>query len=326
MEVRVRVASGATRSRGMVLGRWAVLRHARAPHVGARASPTRSAASTSTPGRRPASARLVPAAGAADAPHRRLVGLALGVVRGGGRVAAARRCAAGLRSRPSAAASCSTSRRTRRWSTAASSPSTAAAARPGARRPRRRWCSATTAGCPPPRPTRWVGPRPDPWVDEVPAATYDAAYEGTGNWPFNTAYAASRGLHAFVTRLRSLREAEALVAAGIPVIASVSFSSGALYRRPDLRPPPATCWWSSASPPAATSSSTTRPPDPRRPPHLQPRPVRVGLARRFGRHGLRHPRRRPPAARRRPGTGDPPTVLRSSRSDDGLAGGRDRRR
>ena len=72
--------------------------------------------------------------------------------------------------------------------------------------------------------------------------TYDASYEGTGNWPFNTAYAASRGLHAFVTRLRSLAEAETLVAAGIPVIASVSFSAGALYRRADLRPPPATCW------------------------------------------------------------------------------------
>jgi Peptidase_C39 like family len=78
----------------------------------------------------------------------------------------------------------------------------------------------------------WVGARPDPWVDEVARRTYDASYEGTGNWPFNTAYAASRGLHAFVTRLRSLSEAESLVAAGIPVIASVSFSSGALSGAP----------------------------------------------------------------------------------------------
>ena len=78
----------------------------------------------------------------------------------------------------------------------------------------------------------WVGPRPDPWVDEVARRTYDAAYEGTGNWPFNTAYAASRGLPAFVTRLRSLSEAESLIAAGIPVIASVSFSSGGLYGAP----------------------------------------------------------------------------------------------
>ncbi len=78
----------------------------------------------------------------------------------------------------------------------------------------------------------WVGARPDPWVDEVARRTYDASYEGTGNWPFNTAYAASRGLHAFVTRLRSLSEAGTLVAAGIPVIASISFSSGALTGAP----------------------------------------------------------------------------------------------
>ena len=62
--------------------------------------------------------------------------------------------------------------------------------------------------------------------------TYDVDYEGTGNWPFNTAYAASRGLHAFVDPAALAREAESLVAAGIPVIASVSFSSGALAGAP----------------------------------------------------------------------------------------------
>ena len=138
----------------------------------------------------------------------------------------------------------------------------------------------------------WVGPRVDPWVDEVARRTYDAAYEGTGDWPFNTAYAASRGLDAFVTRLRSLTEAEALVAAGIPVIASVSFSNGALYGAPIS---------STAghlmvivgftatgdvvvNDPAASSQR-------RRPPHLRPRPARVRLARRLRRHGVRHPRR-----------------------------------
>jgi peptidase C39-like protein len=102
------------------------------------------------------------------------------------------------------------------------------------------WCSPTSTAMvlgyygrlPSPGSYAWVGSRTDPWVDEVARRTYDAAYEGTGNWPFNTAYAASRGLHAFVTRLRSLAEAESLVAAGIPVIASVSFSSGALYGAP----------------------------------------------------------------------------------------------
>jgi len=102
------------------------------------------------------------------------------------------------------------------------------------------WCSPTSTAMvlgyygrlPSASSYAWVGPRADPWVDEVARRTYDAAYEGTGNWPFNTAYAASRGLDAFVTRLRSLTEAEALVAAGIPVIASVSFSNGALYGAP----------------------------------------------------------------------------------------------
>ena len=102
------------------------------------------------------------------------------------------------------------------------------------------WCSPTSTAMvlgyygrlPSPGSYSWVGSRPDPWVDEVARRTYDVAYEGTGNWPFNTAYAASRGLSAFVTRLRSLSEAESLIAAGIPVIASVSFSSGGLYGAP----------------------------------------------------------------------------------------------
>ena len=102
------------------------------------------------------------------------------------------------------------------------------------------WCSPTSTAMvlgyygrlPSPSSYSWVGSRPDPWVDEVARRTYDVAYKGTGNWPFNTAYAASRGLSAFVTRLRSLSEAESLVAAGIPVIASVSFSSGGLYGAP----------------------------------------------------------------------------------------------
>jgi hypothetical protein len=102
------------------------------------------------------------------------------------------------------------------------------------------WCSPTSTAMvvgyygrlPAASSLGWVGPRQDPWVDEVARRTYDASYRGTGNWPFNTAYAASRGLSAFVTRLRSLTEAESLVAAGIPVIASVSFSSGALTGAP----------------------------------------------------------------------------------------------
>jgi len=102
------------------------------------------------------------------------------------------------------------------------------------------WCSPTSTAMvlgyygrlPAPSSYAWVGSRTDPWVDEVARRTYDTAYEGTGNWPFNTAYAASRGLSAFVTRLRSLAEAETFIAAGVPVIASISFSSGGLTGAP----------------------------------------------------------------------------------------------
>ena len=110
----------------------------------------------------------------------------------------------------------------------------------------------------------WVGAgHPDPWVDQAARMTYDAAYEGTGNWPFNTAYAASLAGHAFVTRLEDLREAERYIAAGIPLVASISFGERRADRRPDLRRPPATCSSSSASPSPATWSSTTPPPQSR---------------------------------------------------------------
>lgn len=71
---------------------------------------------------------------------------------------------------------------------------------------------------------RWVpAGHTDPWVDHAARSTYDASYRGTGNWAFNTAYAAPLAGKAFVTRLRSLREAERFIAAGIPVVASISY-------------------------------------------------------------------------------------------------------
>ncbi len=78
----------------------------------------------------------------------------------------------------------------------------------------------------------WAGSSTEPWVDEAARRTYDHSYEGTGNWPFNTAYAASRGLDAFVTRMRSLNDVEPLIVAGIPVVVSVSFPSGGLTGAP----------------------------------------------------------------------------------------------
>lgn len=75
----------------------------------------------------------------------------------------------------------------------------------------------------------WIDPTiVDPWVDHAARFTFDHDYGGTGNWPFNTAYAARYGLDAFVTRLGSLREAEQFLQAGIPLVASVSFGAGQL--------------------------------------------------------------------------------------------------
>jgi hypothetical protein len=65
-------------------------------------------------------------------------------------------------------------------------------------------------------------------ADEV----FDPAYDGTGNWSFNTAWAASLTGNAFVTRLRDLRDAERFITAGIPLVASVAYRRGALKGAP----------------------------------------------------------------------------------------------
>lgn len=99
------------------------------------------------------------------------------------------------------------------------------------------WCSPTSSSMvlaywkkgPSAAELSWVDPSyEDPQVDFAARNTYDYVYEGCGNWPFNTAYTGSRGLEGFVTRLRSLAEAEPFIAAGMPVITSVSFKSSEL--------------------------------------------------------------------------------------------------
>lgn len=100
------------------------------------------------------------------------------------------------------------------------------------------WCSATSTAMVLDRwkagasatETSWVRPRPhvDPQVEQVVRGVWDAGYGGTGNWPFNVAYASARGLQGFVTRLTSLAEAERFVLAGIPLVVSTSFSRSQL--------------------------------------------------------------------------------------------------
>ena len=77
------------------------------------------------------------------------------------------------------------------------------------------------------------GEHTDGQVDHAARYVYDWNYQGAGNWPNNTAYAATfPGMNGFVTRLRSLAEAERFIAAGIPLVASVNGSlPGFLFKK-----------------------------------------------------------------------------------------------
>lgn len=67
-------------------------------------------------------------------------------------------------------------------------------------------------------------PEMDKDVPEVARNVYDTAWGGTGNWPFNTAFAGSfPGMRAYVTRFSDVSELEDWIAAGIPIILSVSY-------------------------------------------------------------------------------------------------------
>ncbi|WP_084558013.1 C39 family peptidase [Hamadaea tsunoensis] len=97
------------------------------------------------------------------------------------------------------------------------------------------WCSPTSTTMvmdfwgrlPEPAEYAWVDPAyPDPFVCHAARGTFDHAYNGCGNWPFNVAYAGRYGLDGFVTRLRSLDEAARFIAAGVPLILSASFEKG----------------------------------------------------------------------------------------------------
>ncbi len=69
-------------------------------------------------------------------------------------------------------------------------------------------------------------------VPQVAHGLYDQAYDGTGNWPFNTAYAGEQGLRAFVTRLPNLAAAEQYIAAGFPLGVSLGWKKGELPGAP----------------------------------------------------------------------------------------------
>lgn len=101
------------------------------------------------------------------------------------------------------------------------------------------WCSPTSVAMvlryfgagPKPADYSW-SPYADSFVVHAARYTYDYRYDAAGNWPFNTAYAGRYDLDAFVTRLDSLRDAEAFIKKGIPVVASVRYAKGALTGSP----------------------------------------------------------------------------------------------
>jgi hypothetical protein len=87
------------------------------------------------------------------------------------------------------------------------------------------WCSPTTISM---LMGFWAQtlkrPELDRPVPEVAERVYDAEWKGTGNWPFNTAYAGSfPGMRAYVTRLSDVSELEDWIAGGIPVGLSVDY-------------------------------------------------------------------------------------------------------
>ena len=85
------------------------------------------------------------------------------------------------------------------------------------------WCSPTSLSM---TLARWAAVLHRPELDhDVPttaAGVHDhGRFGGTGNWPFNTAFAGSLpGMRAYVTRFSDISELEDWVAAGIPVMIS----------------------------------------------------------------------------------------------------------
>lgn len=70
-------------------------------------------------------------------------------------------------------------------------------------------------------------------VPDAAKGAYDFTYDGTGNWPFNTAYAASFGnIHSFVTRMYSMSQIEQWIKAGVPVVISIAFKENELPGAP----------------------------------------------------------------------------------------------
>lgn len=89
------------------------------------------------------------------------------------------------------------------------------------------WCSPTSTSMVLAYLDQYTGPC-EPRVRAAVEGVYDWIYDGHGNWPFNTAYAATQGYEGYVARFTSLAKAEEFVAAGVPVIMSIAWGKGKL--------------------------------------------------------------------------------------------------
>lgn len=95
------------------------------------------------------------------------------------------------------------------------------------------WCSPTSVSM---VMAYWAAVEHEPqWdVDVASAAdgTYDSAYAGCGNWPFNVAFASEHGLAGWVERLAGLSEMQRYIRAGVPLVASIRVAPGELRGSP----------------------------------------------------------------------------------------------
>ena len=89
------------------------------------------------------------------------------------------------------------------------------------------WCSPTSTSMVLAYLDNYTGPC-EPRVRAAVDGVYDWIYDGHGNWPFNTAYAAAFGYEGYVARFTSLEKAEQFIAAGVPVVMSIAWKKGEL--------------------------------------------------------------------------------------------------
>ncbi|MEO6456705.1 MAG: peptidase C39 family protein, partial [Chloroflexia bacterium] len=90
------------------------------------------------------------------------------------------------------------------------------------------WCSAVSVSM---VLAYWAGDHDSPCEQRVRATVegvYDWLYDGHGNWPFNTAYAALHNLEGYVARFTSLAQVEPWIERGVPVIISYAWDKGEL--------------------------------------------------------------------------------------------------